>query len=104
MNDCSRSGLNTSVARPLFSLGHVVATPGALSMLEFNCVDPHHLAKRHQCADWGNVSAEDACSNVKAVTEGARILSSYSMPNGARIWVITEADRSATTLLLPEEY
>ncbi len=88
----------------LFPLGDLVATPGALSVLEKNGVVPIRLISRHMKGDWGDVPPEDAAANTDAVRIGARVLSSYSLPDRARIWIITEADRSSTTLLLPEEY
>jgi hypothetical protein len=88
----------------LFPLGDLVATPGALKALEKNGVIPMRLISRHLRGDWGSVSPDDAKANTDALHIGARLLSSYPLPDGARIWIITEADRSATTLLLPEEY
>lgn len=86
-----------------FELGRVVATPGAQEALEASCVSPAELLERHQSGDWGNVSAEDAKENERSVRDGFRILSSYSA-GSVRIWIITEADRTSTCLLLPEEY
>ncbi len=88
--------------KPAFELGHLVATPGALAAVTR---DEMSLAiARHQCGDWGDVPAEDAKENDLSVAEGFRILSSYRTTSGTKFWVITEADRSATTVLLPEEY
>jgi hypothetical protein len=88
----------------LFPLGDLVATPGALSVLERNGIVPMRLISRHMRGDWGDVPADDAAANTDALRIGARVLSSYTLPDGARIWIITEADRSSTTLLLPDEY
>ena len=89
----------------LFPLGRIVATPGALSLLNGASVNPAELLKRHQRGDWGEVPSEDARENELSVGRGFRILSSYRVGNqGARIWIITEADRSSTCLLRPEEY
>jgi hypothetical protein len=88
----------------LFPLGRLLATPGALAALERAGCDPVHLIARHVTGDWGELDAEDRDANERAVREGSRILSAYRLPAGQRIWVITEADRSLTTLLLPEEY
>lgn len=88
----------------LFPLGDLVATPGALKALEKNGVIPMRLISRHMCGDWGDVPPDDAKANVDALRIGARLLSSYPLDDGARIWIITEADRSVTTLLLPSEY
>ena len=89
----------------LFPLGSIVATPGALALLKDAGVDPAELLQRHQRGDWGEVPDEDARENELSVGRGFRILSSYRVGNeGTRIWIITEADRSSTCLLLPEEY
>lgn len=84
-------------------LGQLLATPGALSVLERNRVRLFDLIKRHQAGDWGDISPDDWAANDLAVAQGGRILSAY-LTSGGRFWVITEADRSATTVLLPEEY
>lgn len=84
-------------------LGKLLATPGALSVLERNRVRLFDLIKRHQAGDWGDISQEDWAANDLAVQQGGRVLSAY-LTAGGRFWVITEADRSATTVLLPEEY
>ena len=94
----------------LFDLGQILSTPGALDALRpYPGLSRKLLARpygpaRHVSGDWGDVDAEDAAENELSVKEGFRILSAYTTPDGTRIWVITEADRSATTLLLPEEY
>ena len=86
-----------------FPLGHLVATPGALDLLDRMAVNASELLQRHQRGDWGDVPPEDAVENELSIVNGNRILSSYTV-GGERIWIITEADRSSTTLLLPEEY
>jgi hypothetical protein len=88
----------------VFPLGQIVATPGALQALSEAEIVPARLLQRHQFGDWGTVSPDDARENELSAREGFRIISSYTLPTGTRIWVITEGDRSATTLLLPEEY
>lgn len=88
---------------PLFPLGAVVATPGALDLLDRHGINATQLLARHQYGDFGTVCADDANENMFAIQHGSRILSAYEV-GGERLWVITEADRSATTLLLPEEY
>jgi len=88
----------------LFEPGRVVATPGALEAMAENNILSLDLLSRHICGDWGVVPKEDAQANVDALKYGARVFSSYPMKNGDRIWIITEADRSSTTFLLPEEY
>lgn len=86
-----------------FPLGQVVATPGALAALTEAGVEPWELLQRHQSADFGDVDAHDRRENARAIEQGYRILSAYTVA-GTRLWVITEADRSSTCLLLPEEY
>jgi len=88
----------------LFPLGRVVSTPGAVAALAEAGAEPGYYLARHTCGDWGEVPPEDAEENELSVREGFRILSAYTLPSGVKIWIITEADRSATTLLLPEEY
>lgn len=98
---------------PRFQLGNIYCTPGALEILERLQVNPLVLLGRHIRGDWGCVSKGDAQANVDALREGSRILSAYELTDSTdtadtdksiKIWLITEADRSATTLLLPEEY
>lgn len=88
---------------PLFRLGGVYATPGALDLLRSNTLTPYAFLHRHQTGDWGELDAEDVEANRTALHHGTRLLSSYPIGN-QRLWIITEADRSSTTLLLPEEY
>ena len=87
---------------PKFSLGLLAATPGALEALNEESFWPY--IKRHANGDWGDVCAEDKKENELSLREGFRLLSAYHLPDGCKIWIITEADRSATTILLPEEY
>lgn len=87
----------------LFPLGIVGATPGALDLLDRTGTNAAIFLDRHQRGDFGTVGTEDAQANSDAIEDGNRILSSYTI-GGERLWVITEADRSSTTLLLPEEY
>ena len=87
-----------------FKLGQVVSTPGALEALEEAGVAPVTLLMRHASGDWGEVPPEDAEENELSVREGFRILSSYVLSTKVKVWVITEADRSVTTFLLPSEY
>jgi hypothetical protein len=87
-----------------FEPGVVVATPGALEVLGNLEVSPSELVERHAAGDWGDVPSEDARENEYSLVHGLRLLSSYPLPGGERIWVITEADRSSTCLLLPGEY
>jgi hypothetical protein len=84
-------------------LGRVVATPGALRVLSEIGEDPFDLLARHALGDWGELCAFDRRQNEIALRDGYRVLSSYDVLED-RVWVITEADRSITTILLPEEY
>jgi len=90
--------------KPLFELGQVVATPGALEAMEQAGADPGGLLRRHVTGDWGDLCKEDKAENDFSVSRRLRILSAYTLPDGVKVWLITEADRSATTFLLPEEY
>lgn len=87
-----------------FPLGRTLITPGALEAIAEAEEIPAAFLARHLVGDWGEVCQEDAQENELSLREGFRILSAYRTKNGTRIWVITEADRSATTILLPEEY
>ena len=84
-------------------LGRVVATPGALKLLTEAREHPFDLLARHATGDWGELCAFDRRQNEIALREGYRVLSSYDVL-AERVWIITEADRSVTTILLPEEY
>lgn len=105
---------------PLFALGQVVATQGALALLDelaASGVTVSSLLRRHVCGDWGHMDAEDRAANIRAVADGTRILTSFEFQSD-RLWIITEAmsditedgrakhqpSRSSTCLLLPEEY
>ena len=91
--------INVAGERPLFPLGRVVATPGALAL---GCDFRPYLAM-HQRGYWGEVCQEDWQENQLAVSQGLRILSVY-VYQGSRFWILTEADRSVTTVLLGSEY
>jgi hypothetical protein len=84
--------------------GTIVATPGALSALRQAGEEAATYLARHLSGDWGDVPPEDAAENEISVTQGFRALSAYRLSDGTRIWVITEADRSSTCVLLPDEY
>jgi hypothetical protein len=84
-------------------LGRVVATPGALETILGAGGDPFAYIARHAMGDWGDLCAFDRRENERSLRHGYRVLSSYDVRAG-RVWVITEADRSVTTILLPEEY
>jgi hypothetical protein len=87
-----------------FSTGSLFATPGALAAFEEADDSPLPILVRHASGDWGDVCAEDHRENQFALDKMLRILSVYHLSDGTRIWIITEADRSATTILLPSEY
>ncbi|MGZ8246219.1 hypothetical protein [Methylomagnum sp.] len=89
--------------KPLFALGQTIATPGAVEAMRQAGVSPLALLSRHQRGDWDDLCREDKQTNEQALATGERIFSSYQLET-AKFWVITEADRSATTILLPEEY
>jgi len=86
------------------TLGHLTATPGALEALVRAVQSPAEFLARHQSGDWGEVSPADWQANERALRTEERLLSVYRTAVGERLWIITEADRSLTTLLLPEEY
>lgn len=90
--------------KPLFSLGQVVATPWALETLENLGVESLDLINRHVAGDWSDMAQKDQQANAKAIKQGTRIFASYRLPPDTIIWVITEADRSSTAILLPEDY
>jgi hypothetical protein len=96
--------ISSIIRPPRFSLGQLVATPGALEALAAAGQDPMEFVQRHQSGDWGEISAEDARENEYSLQHGFRLLSAYTLRMGVRLWLITEADRSATTILLPSEY
>jgi hypothetical protein len=87
--------------RSTFHLGRIVATPGALAVLQAAGQQPHEFLSRHLQADWGDIPAEDKQENERALREGFRILSAYHTRLGEKVGIISEADRSATTILLP---
>lgn len=89
---------------PLLPLGQVLATPGALALLHSQQLTPLRFVLRHMAGDWGDICEEDRQTNAEALVQGARVMSVYVLGKTQRLWVITEADRSSTTLLLPEEY
>ena len=90
--------------KPLFTLGRIVATPGALKAIEVSGDSLSSYLSRHQSGDWGEVDAHDRKENELSLDQGFRLMSVYSLSTGVKIWVITEADRSSTCILLPEEY
>jgi len=89
---------------PLFPLGRIVATPGAFDALARANQSPQEFLNRHVTGDWGELGEEDKAENNYSLKHGFRILSSYKTAAGEKLWLITESDRSLTTLLQPEEY
>ena len=94
----------------MLPLGRIVATPGAIEAFQKTGEQPSSFLRRHQAKDWGELCEEDKKSNDDAVKhEGdperqARVLSCYRLKDKVNVWIITEWDRSVTTMLLPEEY
>lgn len=87
-----------------FEMGQVVATPGALDALEQANEYPGEYLSRHLKGDWGELDEHDRKENEYSVNRHLRLLSAYKLSDNTKIWIITEADRSATTILLPSEY
>jgi len=87
-----------------FELGQTVITPGAEEALEIAGQNATEFLRRHMVGDWGDLSDEDIKENELSLEQGFRLLSRYETSKGVRLWIITEADRSATTILLPIEY
>lgn len=88
----------------ILQLGQVVATPGAVEALKEAHQTASDLLNRHLSGDWGDLCDEDRELNDEAINNGSRVLSSYILSTGEKLWIITEADRSSTCLLLPSEY
>ena len=88
---------------PMFPLGQLRITPGALEALGQLNISAESIFQRHVLGDWGDISQEDKKLNDLAVEMGERVLSGYILPDGTKIWVNTEPDRSVTTILLPDE-
>ena len=88
-----------------FPMGHIVSTPGAIEACFAQGVSQVSLLQRHGQCDWGDLYPEDKARNDRAFLNGdERIFSSYKLPIDGHVWIITEADRNSTTLLLPNEY
>ena len=92
----------TGVTR--FALGQTFITPGAEEAIQIAGQTEIEFLRRHMSGDWGDLSDDDIAENEVALSEGFRLLSSYQTAKGQPLWIITEADRSATTILLPSEY
>ena len=89
---------------PLFHLGNVVATPQSICVLNDHGISLESLLQRHATGDWGDLCTDDINANNDALQYGDRLLSSYVLSESCKVWVITEYDRSVTTILLPSEY
>ena len=88
----------------LFPLGRVVATPGAVEAMKRLSIEPIALVFRHANGDWGELCEQDREENIRSIQHGYRVFSSYRVDPDTKLYVITEADRSVTTILLPSEY
>lgn len=97
MSRYGRSGARFPIGKPVITLAAQAALDGA-------GISAVLLLARHVNGDWGHLPVEDLAANELAVLIGKRLLSSYAMPGGGKVWIVTEADRSATTILLPDEY
>ena len=106
MTDFPSAGQHPRAAR--FALGTLAATPGALQALQRLGVSPLSLLRRHVTGDFGELYPEDLQANEQAIASGFRVFSAYTLTAASgdteRFWVITESDRSVTTVLLPSEY
>jgi hypothetical protein len=96
---------NPAHTAQLFPLGQIASTLGAWNAFAAEGITGAELLQRHQTGDWGDISEHDQQENTLSLMEGFRILSAYTLPRTkVKLWIITEADRSLTTFLLPEEY
>ena len=98
----SVNSIRPAEIRPRFASGAIVATPGAVAKV--NTAEMSVALTRHLRADWGELDPEDVSANNGALEQGGRLVSAYKTSTGTKFWIITEADRSVTTILLPEEY
>ena len=87
-----------------FALGETFITPGAEEAIQIAGQTAIEFLRRHMSCDWGELSEDDLRENEFSLKEGFRLLSAYQTGKGQKLWIITEADRSATTILLPSEY
>ncbi len=94
----------TRPRQPLFPLGELSITPGALELLKKQATPPLRFIARHWFGDWGDIGEAELQANQDALMEGDRLFSAYDLDAEHRLWIITAADRSTTTLLLPMEY
>ena len=99
-----RACMRPAYAGPVFTLGQVVITPGAVELGYKTETDILLLLARHSMGDWGTIDVLDRQVNESALKSGSRLMSEYIIGNDQRIWIITDADRSVTTILIPSEY
>lgn len=92
------------LSRPLFVTGQIVTTAGVHDLLQQGRFDPAIYLHRHFNGDWGDLCDDDRRANDEALACGDRLFSSYEVTSDLKVWIITEWDRSVTTLLLPDEY
>jgi len=102
MRKNNNTATQTSVTR--FALGQTFITPGAEEALQIAGQTATEFLRRHMSCDWGELSEDDVQENELSLKEGFRLLSNYRTAKGQQLWIITEADRSSTTMLLPSEY
>lgn len=98
------SGERETICRLKFTFGRLVATVGALEAFQRTGDDSIQYLRRHLSGDWGDLDQHDRLENERSLLSGFRLLSAYHLSDGTKIWLITEADRSCTTFLLPDEY
>jgi len=95
----------TTATHPRFASGHAVMTRGVNALVQQGIIDPLHYLHRHLAGDWGDLSEQDKRQNQRALRTGeGNLMSSYRLGDNLTLWIITEWDRSQTTLLLPDEY
>lgn len=104
LEDQSEAAGGDPFAECKFSLGRLLMTPGAQAAFLAAGQSPLSFLLRHSQGDWGDVDAADKRANDRDLRDGGRLLSSYHLQDGTKLWLITEADRSSSTFLLPEEY
>lgn len=89
---------------PPFRAGLLVMTRSVQALAAQGRLEPSQYLRRHLSGDWGDISQDDRDANARAIVNGDRLFSSYKIAADLTLWIITEADRSATTLLLPDDY
>ncbi|ALS66599.1 MULTISPECIES: hypothetical protein [Pandoraea] len=92
------------IRRARLPLGRLLATPAAVDAIQSAGASIYALVNRHACGDWGDLPEADREQNDLSVVSGRRVLSCYPLGGELKVWIVTDADRSTTTILLPEEY